>query len=199
MRNYIMLDIETVPTEIKHEDIKNYLMDKKISREARSLDPNYSKIINIGLKPLNQETIIFFGDEKHILEELWKFLSNNSGSVVVTHNGYGFDVPFLILRSCVNKVRITVDINTNKWNMKNSNHFDTMQFFSHYGTFINPNLEILGKMNNVDINKPRVTGSEVERLYKEGKFEEIQEHCRQDLEILERVFKELCMSYFERT
>ena len=42
---FIALDIETAPLKIEHEEVKQYLMDKKISREARSLDPNYSKII----------------------------------------------------------------------------------------------------------------------------------------------------------
>ena len=37
---YLFLDIEVAPVEISNEHVKNYLMDKKISKEARSLDPN---------------------------------------------------------------------------------------------------------------------------------------------------------------
>ena len=197
MRNYLMLDIETVPLDIKHEDVKTYLMDKKISKQSRSINPTYSKIIYIGVKPLNKEVKIFSGEEKTILEEFWNYLKLNQDAIIITHNGYNFDIPFIILRSCINNIKIPVNINTNKYSMVNSNHFDTMVFFSYYGTFVNPNLEILGKMHNIDIHKQRVTGSDVERLYKEGKLDLIEEHCKQDVEILEKVFENLCLNYLE--
>ena len=44
---YLFLDIETVPVKIIDEFVKEYFMDKKISKELRSLNPNYSKIITI--------------------------------------------------------------------------------------------------------------------------------------------------------
>lgn len=196
---YISLDIETVPLEIKHEDIKSYLMDKKISKEARSMDPNYSKIVTIGVKPFDQEAKLFSGDdEKKLLEEFWNFLKENSSAVFVTHNGYKFDVPFIILRSCANAVEIPVAINTNRWQMENSNHFDTMLFFSQYENFINPNLEILGKMHGIEIPKERILGSEIEEAYKNGEWEKIKERCKCDVELLEQLFKKTCISYLEK-
>jgi DNA polymerase elongation subunit (family B) len=196
---YIFLDIETVPIEIEHEDIKSYLMDKQISKERRSLDPNYSKIITIGIKPFKQDPIILSGDEKEILEQLWTFLKNQENPIIVTHNGYQFDIPFIILRSIINNVDIPIHINTNKWSMENSNHFDTLQFFSHYGTFINPSLDVLGKMHNLDFpSEERFTGREIEKLFKEGELEKIKTHCKQDIEILEKLFEKLCLNYLEK-
>ena len=195
MKNYIFLDIETVPFKIEHEDVKEYLMDKKISKEQRAFDPNYCKIITIGIKKMNEDTKIFFGEEKEILQKLWSYLNENSDAVIVTHNGYKFDIPFIILRSCINDVDVPIKINTSKWGMERSNHFDVMLFLSHYESFSNINLDILGKMHKIEVDGERFRGAEIERLFKEKKFDKINEHCKQDLELLENVFKKLCLKY----
>ena len=195
--NYLFLDIETAPLEIINEDVKNYLMDKKISKESRSLDPNYSKVISIALKLNNEDAKIFYGDnESEILINAWGFIRENK-AIIVTHNGYNFDIPFLIIRSCVNNIQIPFMINTNPWNMLNSKHFDTMVFFSGSGNFTNPNMEILAKLNNIHVEKERISGLEIEKLYKLKDFEKISLRCRQDIEILESIFNKLCKGYFE--
>ena len=81
-----------------------------------------------------------------------------------------------------------VDINLNIWQMENSNHFDTMLFFSQNGVFINSNLDVLGKMNGVSVEGGGVMGRDVERLYGEGKMDEIKEKNKRDLEILEGIY-----------
>ncbi len=195
---YVILDIETVPFEIKHEDVKLYLMDKKISKERRSMDPNYAKIISIGIKISDSETKIFSGDkEKQILEEFWTFLKENiQDHIFITHNGYKFDIPFLLIRSVINKIPIPISINLNRWRMEDSNHFDTMLFFSQYEAFTNPNLVILAKMHGID-SIDTVTGSDIERLYKEKNWERIKEHCKHDINTLEQIFTKFCLDYLK--
>ena len=184
--DYLVFDIETVPLEIKDETIKEYLMDKQINKEMRSLNPLYSKIICICLKPSNKEFIVLSGnDEKDLLEKFWDIAKNYN--LFITHNGYGFDVPFLIIRSIINKVKPNINININKFNMANSNHFDTMLFFSQ-NVFINPRLDIIAKTLGIDIGENRFDGREVERLYKEGRIDEITRHCKEDVEITEKVY-----------
>ncbi len=192
-----MLDVESVPLDIENEDVKKYLMDKKIG-ERRKLDPNYSKIILICVKFLDGESKIFEGEEKELLVKFWEFMKENKDAIIVTHNGYGFDVPFLTIRSCVNNVNIPVKINMNRWGMENSNHFDTMLFFSSQGSFTNPNLHILAKLNNIDVKEGLIDGREIEKLYKEGNLEKIKEHCKGDVETLEKVFGKLCLSYLNK-
>jgi 3'-5' exonuclease len=184
--NYLVVDIETVPMDIKDEVIREYLMDKQISREMRCFNPLYSKIICIGLKPKDKETIILSGDnERKILEEFWDIVKDYN--IVVTHNGYGFDIPFLMIRSVINQVKNSIKINTNKFNMENSNHFDTMLFFSQ-NIFTNPRLDIIAKTLGINIGENRFTGAEVERLYKEGKMNEIVRHCKEDIELAEKIY-----------
>ena len=95
---YLVFDIETVPVEIKDEVVREYLMDKQISKEMRCLNPLYAKVICICLKPEDREMIILSGeDEKILLEEFWNIAENYN--MFITNNGYGYDVPFLIIRS----------------------------------------------------------------------------------------------------
>lgn len=194
---YISLDIETAPIEIKHPDVIRYLMDKKISKESRSMNPLYSKIITIGVKVLGEETKLFFGDnEKQILEDFWIFVKNQkqeTGNLIfVTYNGYKFDIPFLNIRSAINYTEAPVKINTNRWNMQNSNHFDVMMFFSQFETFTNPNLRILAKMHDIEMGGEQISGADIEKLFQAKNWEKIKEKCRQDLELTEKIFEKFC-------
>ena len=189
---YLFLDIETIPIPILHEDIKTYLMDKKITREQRNFDPNYSKIMLIGTKCQN-EFKMFSGEEKILIQEFWDYLKEQRPTKIVTHNGYKFDIPFILLRSHLNNIKIPFPINTNHWQMHTSNHFDLMLFFSYQENFLNLNLEILGKMHGIEVQGERLEGNEIEKAYKKGEFHRIQEKCQQDIEILEKLFEKFCV------
>ena len=193
---YLFLDIETVPVKITDEFVKEYFMDKKISKELRSLNPNYSKIITISLKTPNELKNFHGDDEEKILGDFWKYLIEHKDIKIVTHNGYGFDIPFLTIRSVLNNVKIPIRLNTNKFSMENSNHFDTMIFFSQ-NIFTNPNLTILAKMNNIEVPENNINAKDVEKLYKEKNWEKIKERCENDVLILEKVFNKLCLPYLE--
>jgi hypothetical protein len=184
--DYLVVDIETVPLDIKDEVIREYLMDKQISREMRCFNPLYSKIICIGLKPKNKESILLSGDdETKLLEEFWSIAKEHN--LFITHNGYGFDVPFIMIRSAINNIKPSIKINANKFSMENSNHFDTMLFFSQ-NVFTNSRMDILAKTLGINIGENRFTGADVERLHKEGKMDEVVRHCREDIEITEKIY-----------
>ena len=197
---FCFLDIETVLLKIDNNIVIEYLMDHKITKEMRTFNPHYARIICICLKFSDeQETKVFFNeDEIYLLNEFWNTIKLNTRDVVfVTHNGYGFDVPFINMRSFLNEIHIPFYLNLNKWKMDVSNHFDTMIFFSHYGTFINPNLDVLCKLAGIEVPKERVFGADVEKLYKNGDWEKIIGHCKQDVEILEKLFEKLCLKLFQ--
>ena len=170
-------------------------MDKKLTDAARSLNPHYSRIIVIGLK-YNNEVRLLTGDEKEILTQFWDFMKTNN-SVIVTHNGYKFDIPFIIIRSMINNLRVSKEINLNHWNMLKSNHLDTMIIFSQ-NVFTNPNLKVLAKLNNIEFIDEGITGKDVERLWKENNLEKIKEHCKNDIETLEKLFNSKCRGYIEK-
>ena len=188
--DYLVMDIETTPLELKDKVVIEYLMDKQISKEMRSFNPLYSKIICIGLKPKDKDPIILIGgDEVELLEKFWNIAKDYH--IFITHNGYGFDIPFLNIRSIINKVKPTVNINLNKFQMLTSNHFDTMLFFSQNGTFTNPRLGIVAKTCSISVPDKGFDGREIERLFKENKLKEIEKHCKEDVEITEKVYNHI--------
>jgi len=184
--NPLVIDIETVPLNIKDEYIKEYLMDKKIDKESRSLHPLYSKIVCIVVK--GREEYVLTGEEKDILVRFWEIVKEYD--FFVTHNGYGFDIPFIIVRSALNKVKYSSKIQLNRYNMNNSNHFDTMLFFSQ-GTFFNVRLDVIARSIGVELQDDLISGRECERLYKEGKIDEIVKHCKEDVMITEKIYNYL--------
>jgi len=188
---HLFLDIETMPLKITHEDVKTYLMDKKITKEKRSLDPNYSQIILIGTK-IQDEMNFFSGEEKTMLQEFWSYVKEKQPTKIITYNGYKFDIPFLLLRSYMHTIKVPININMNRWNMNSSNHFDVMLFFSHNEIFLNPNLEILGKMHGIEIPGEQISGRDIEKLYAQNQLDTINEKCKHDLEILEQLFEKIC-------
>ncbi len=192
---HLSLDIETVPLKITDEEIITYLMDKKISKESRSFNPHYSKIITICIKPFGEETKTFSGEnEKEILENFWTFLKQIENFTIVTHNGYKFDIPFINIRSSINNVN-RLKINMNRWTMENSNHFDVMLFFSQQETFTNTNLNILAKMNGIEV-KETIKGNEIEQNYHDQNWDKITTKCQQDVILLEKLFDKFCRPSF---
>ena len=194
---FCFLDIETVPLKIENEDVREYLMDHKITKEMRTYNPHYSKIVCICLKfsDNNEIKTFMYEDEKDLLTEFWDFIKLNfRDTVFVTHNGYGFDMPFINIRSFVNELIIPFSFNMNKWNMDNSNHFDTMIFFSVNGAFTNMPLNLIAKMHNIEV-KNNVHGQEIEKCFYNKEYDKIIERCNNDVELLERVFNKLCLNY----
>ncbi len=85
--------------------------EKDEEEKQKLINPIDSKIIAIGLKEKDKESVIFMGeDEKKILEDFWKYYSNfktnNIFSKIVGFNIKSFDMSFLISRSFINKVKI---------------------------------------------------------------------------------------------
>ncbi len=197
---YISLDIETVPLVIEDDTVKAYLMDKKISKYQRSFHPLFSRIIVICVKELESTTEVYHNDdEKLLLEQFWRRFGELKSPKIITFNGYNFDIPFLITRSIINDVSIPFQINTNKWQMEKSNHFDVMRFFSSHETFLNISLRTISKILEIKNGGQNGTaGSDIERLYKAGNIDAIKEKCKYDVELLEKVFEKSCRRYLEK-
>ncbi|KPV65549.1 MAG: Nucleoid occlusion protein [Candidatus Bathyarchaeota archaeon BA1] len=89
------------------------------------------------------------------------------------------DIPFIKVRSLINGIKPTMVIETNKWRMEGSNHFDLMLAFSHIDTFLWVSLETLC----------RLYGIEVMASYRRGDWDSIIKHDTQDLVMTEELYK----------
>ena len=189
VNKYMVLDIEVIPEKIEDTNIREYLMDKNFPRK---LHPMFARVVVIGYKLANGRTeLLYHKDESELLTNLWTVIANVRPDVVVTFNGYNFDVPFLNIRSHIKSIPPSMEINLNKWKLEASNHFDCMQVLSANQTFLNVALEIICRKFKIPVPENRLFGEEVPKLYETGDLEAIKEHCRQDVELTEQLYLKL--------
>jgi DNA polymerase elongation subunit (family B) len=186
---WVVVNIVVAPEKPFTNDIMEYLMDKSFPRK---IHPLFSKIIMIGLKKPGMNPILIYGQrEKNILNRFWKYMEKVQPDRIVTFNGYNFDVPFIYIRSKLNRIPATADLNTVKWRMENSNHFDCMQMLSGKENFLNVALEISCRLLGLTVPGERIRGEEIPNFHSAGNVEPIKVHCVQDLEMTEELFKRL--------
>lgn len=186
---YLVLDIEVIPEKFDQEQINEYLMDKNFPRK---MHPLFSRILMIGLKFMNGNLeLIYPKDEKKLLTQFWNRINELKPELIVTFNGYNFDIPFIQIRSQINGVKPTMNINLNKWKSDSSNHYDCMQVLSANQTFLNVALEISCQVFGIQVPEHRISGESVPKLYNAGELETIKEHCQQDIVMTEELFLQL--------
>ncbi|PKL78122.1 MAG: 3'-5' exonuclease [Ignavibacteriae bacterium HGW-Ignavibacteriae-4] len=124
--------------------------------------------------------------ERGLLEAFWKIVTKYSGATLISFNGRSFDVPFLMLRSALLKIRPSRNLmNGTKWNYPG--HTDLIDELSFY----NPSPYSASKRFNFDfytrafgITSPKsegVDGSMVSELYNKGEIATISDYCLRDI------------------
>jgi len=106
--NYMYVDIETCPISLEGYE------EKSEEDKLKLINPIDSKVVAIGIKETNKESIILMTENKEesMLLDFWKRLSifkkENPGTngIVVGFNIKSFDMSFLVSRSFINKVAI---------------------------------------------------------------------------------------------
>ncbi len=187
--NYMVIDVEVIPEQFDDKEIIEYLMDKNFPWK---IHPLFSRILVIGCKLPGRETeLLYYNDEAELLLKFWGKLQEIKPNLIVTFNGYNFDIPFIQIRSQFRCIKPTLNINMNKWKMENSNHLDCMQILSASQAFLNVALDISCKVFKIPVPKPRYYGDDIYKLYEDGDMEAIKEHCRQDVELTEQLYLKL--------
>ena len=203
----LIVDIETVGFDFDRFDLKSreYLLkfseteeEKEEAIKRLNLYPLTGEVVTIGL--LNPKTMkgqILFqdkgegiakfeedgfsfetGTEKEILEKFWEVVK--SYDQIITFNGRSFDIPYLMMRSTVNRVRVSRNFLGYRFNPKV--HCDLMEQLTFYGAIRKYNLDFYAKSFGVKSSKDEgIDGSMVNGLYKEKKYLEIARYCARDL------------------
>lgn len=150
--------------------------------ETTGLDPMDSRVVCISINEIGTEQIKTFIDinEKKVLEDFWAEVGNDSE--LIGFNSDGFDIPFIVKRCLINKVRMNSFKNTDL--RKSVNGF----WYSYNGRSkgtLSDWAKILGMKIETD------AGSAVPLLFVEGKYDEIKMHCEEDIKITKKLY-ELC-------
>ncbi len=174
------------------------------SKRYLSLYPFTAKVVAIGM--LNIETggslVLFEGSEnwkaedkkieyKGVSEEemlalFWNYVSKVDQ--VITFNGRNFDVPFLMLRSAMLKVKPCTNLIQSRYSL--TNHVDLLDQFTFYGLVRKFNLDFYCTAFGIESPKSKgITGMEVKELYKAGRIKDIAIYCGDDIKATYELYK----------
>lgn len=192
------------PEKEPDEEKRNKLVDEAI--RFLSLYPLTAKVVAIGM--LNTETehsmVLYEGDkedewesgdgdvkynsypENEILSHFWQYAKK--AETLVTFNGRNFDIPFLMLRSAMLKVKPTRNLLKNRYDSKS--HIDLLDKMTFHGITKKFNLDFYCK--SFGINSPKshgVSGMDVKELYGAGKIKEIATYCSHDVKATYDLYK----------
>ena len=188
----------------KQEDEREKLRQEAI--RYLSLYPLTAKVVSIGmLNTSTQNTLVLFeGSERkewesdetgfkycsytehELLIKFWEYVKKVDR--VVTFNGRYFDIPFLMLRSAIHKIKPSRNFIKKRYD--NHSHVDLLDKFTNYGMTKKFNLDFYCKSFNVESPKSHgVSGMEVKELYEAGKIEEIATYCAHDVEATYQLYK----------
>jgi DNA polymerase elongation subunit (family B) len=129
------------------------------------------------------------GDEAAVLTEFWSMV--RSFSPVVTYNGRGFDIPFLLQRSLLGGVEVSRNLMPPRFSGF-ATHLDLAEVLSQYRATRPYGLEAWTQA--LGLSSPKegaVKGAEVGAAFAAGRSREIAEYCLRDVvataEIADRV------------
>lgn len=129
--------------------------------------------------------------EKEMLEKFWRIVDH--AEEFVSYNGRGFDVPFLMIRSAMHKIKPTKNLMSNRYlnsQFTGARHVDLMDQLTFYGAVRrNPNLHIACRLFGIPSPKEEgVTGEDVTKLFREGRCREIAEYNARDLKSTAKIY-----------
>jgi len=150
--------------------------------EKSSYDGTFSRVICIGLllfdEGMNpQGSLSWYGSgERELLRHFWEKLGALRPSLFITHNGLGFDLPFLKKRSVIQQVRPSVDLSLARF--RTHPVFDTMAVWSNWEARGWIKLDVLARA--LDVETKSGSGGQVSELWAKGEREGIARYCLQD-------------------
>ncbi|MEW6601622.1 MAG: ribonuclease H-like domain-containing protein [Nitrospirota bacterium] len=219
MLKKIVVDIETIGKDFDSfdETTREYLLkyaetedDIKAAKEGLGFSPLTGEVAAIGMlnpdtgrgavyyqspevlqEPLEEEGIEYIADtEAGILRRFWEAVRHYDQ--MITFNGRGFDAPFLILRSAINKIAPTKEIMPTRYNLS---HCDLMDVLTFYGA-VRRKFSLHMWCKAFGIKSPKeegITGHEVPELFKQQQYLTIARYCVGDLYATKELYE-----YWER-
>ncbi len=203
----VVLDIETSGADFDALDpaIQDYLLrwaetPEEIEKVKQSLSfyPQTAQIIALGMlnpdsnkgrvyfqspaqkiQSFEENDIVFESASEHeILTAFWNTIK--SYDKLITFNGRGFDCPFIITRSAVNRIKPSKELLPNRYS---DLHIDLLDQLSFYGASKRRfSLDIWCRTFNIKSPKSDgITGYDIKELFMSEKYADIARYCAGDL------------------
>lgn len=211
----LVFDIETVPdggirdmppTIVK--SLTEFAKRKDIDETAvRGLSPFFGKVVSLAFGdaelPADEQPITALVvprpqddastlpewarpvSEQELLEAFWGLAA--LAETVVTYNGRGFDVPFLVGRSLVHGVPARVDLMSNRFGLRP--HLDLLDILGQRGRGPS-NLDVVCWALGIESPKGAMDGSMVAPAYESGRIAEIATYNRADVRATSAIYRQ---------
>jgi len=177
--------------------IKASIEKKEADRLSKlGLDPATARICCFGWHDGKNSHHIILEDEtpkaeKKLLQQTWEVLAE--GDHFVTYNGIGFDVPMLLMRSLINRVRPAVKISTKKYVI--ANHTDVRMVLANWDSYAKGTLDFYSRLLLGKTSKEEFDGSDVQMMWDMELFDEIAKYCEADCKCTFEIY-ELLTKYY---
>jgi hypothetical protein len=126
--------------------------------------------------------------EPELLRAFWQLAG--SAELVVSFNGRGFDVPFLVIRSLVHGIPARVDLLSSPFSLRP--HLDLFRLIGHgRGGLGSTSLDIVCWALGIESPKGAMDGSMVAPTYARGDIEKIAEYNAADVRATTAVYRHL--------
>lgn len=203
----VILDIETAGDDFDSLDssVQDYLLrwaetpeEIEKVKESLSFYPHTAQIIALGMmnpdtnkgrvyfqspaqkiETFEEDGIVFqSASESEILTEFWNTI--RSYDKFITFNGRGFDCPFIIIRSAVNRIKPSRELLPNRYS---DLHIDLLDQLTFYGASKRRfSLDMWCRTFNIKSPKSDgITGYDVKGLFTSGRYTDIARYCAGDL------------------
>lgn len=185
----MFLDIEAVPIE-KEFVFKPTFKDKILRHKPKKPTPLTQKIVCIGYAINNEETKIFSGDEKEILQKFWE--SAKEMDLFVGFGVFDYDLKLIWQRSIVHSVKPTQNIEFAKKTSKPI--YDIAYEWSKWTGGIGSKISLDNLAKLLGLPSPKVgdvNGRTVAKAFNDGRHAEIYEYCKRDVQVTRDIYKRM--------
>jgi 3'-5' exonuclease len=154
--------------------------DEQYAKSA--FDATFSRIVCIGLLEFSDQmearsaVAWYGGNEGELLRQFWARLAKDRPTLFITHNGLGFDLPFLKKRSIIHQVKPSFDVNLAKF--RSEPVYDTMAIWSNWDTRGWIKLDVLARALQVETKSG--SGAQVAGMWEKGQGLDLARYCLQD-------------------
>jgi DNA polymerase elongation subunit (family B) len=209
----LVFDIETVGVQFDSLDqqAQEYLLksartpeERELVPEQLSFSPLTGQIVAVAiLNPDTAKGAVYYqadgdqsesqedgvtyvpGTEPELLERFWQAASFYEQ--FVTFNGRSFDVPYLMVRSAIHRIKPTKNLMANRYWDNHIDLYDRLGFFGAVRRTMS--LHMWCQAFGIPSSKANgITGHEVPAMFREGRFYDIARYCFDDIRATAELF-----------
>jgi hypothetical protein len=207
----IFVDIETLPPDkgscpsgvweeigtCSEEEFRQLALDGDFGRVLTIgvIVEQDDHVTHHGLLGRERKTMMFHLDEVRTLRGFWKLLEgfDVSRDLIVGHNLFDFDLPFLYKRSVIQRIRPTVELPFTRYRSRPV--FDTMHQWNKWSPRKFVSLDRLAKVLGLESSKEHgIDGRLVYDRFCEGCHTEIADYCMRDVELVRKIYYRMCFA-----